>query len=73
MKLAGLGVTVIELGTGTVMVSMVVPVTPACEAVMVAVPALVPVARPALLMVTTDTLLEDQVTVAVMLAVVPLL
>jgi hypothetical protein len=50
-------------------VRVVVPLTPLRVAEMVAVPAARPVARPAVLMLALAVLLEDQVTLLVILAV----
>jgi hypothetical protein len=67
------GLIATALTVFAVTVKVMVPLMPVKSAVMEAVPELTPVARPALLMATTGVLLEDQVAVEVMLAVVPLL
>ena len=69
------GVTVIEVSTALVTVTVAVPDIPACVAVMVAVPAAVPVTRPwlpaALLTVANAAEEDDQVTDVVRFWVVP--
>ena len=72
-KLAGFGVTAMDVGVLTVTVSVAVPLTPLRAAVTVEDPAATPVARPAELMVATEVFDEVQVAVEVTLAVVPLL
>ena len=68
------GVTVIDVRTGAVTVRAAVPVIAPEAAVIVEVPVVLPaVARPPAAMVATDVLLDVQVTVEVMSAVVLLL
>lgn len=74
-KLAGLGVTAIELSVfvAAVTVRVADPLTPLSEAVIVDDPAATPVASPPVLMVAAAVFDEVQVTVVVTLPVVPLL
>ena len=72
-KVAGLGVTAIDVTVAAVTVSEALPVTPLCAAEMVVVPAATPVARPEALIVATEVFAEVHVTDVVTLPVVPLL
>jgi hypothetical protein len=72
-KVAGLGVTAIEVMVAAVTVRAAVPLTPESDAVIVVEPLATPVARPAEVIVATEVFEDVQVAVDVTLPVLPLL